>query len=201
MDLTKATLKSELMRRVEVYKLFFSKPKEAMKYIGEFEKLDTYQMLFTTVCFLMTSLIIGTGIFGLIGGVIGLFIGFFIEAGILFLIGLIAKAQTTYIKMVNLVMYTAMITAGAALFSRVTLVGWLIVTAASIYAFVLQVIGLIEIGRAEPKRVYITIGIFVGVLVLLMILVVIFVVTTSLLANFSFFDNIDIIRKLRYLFY
>lgn len=194
MNLNKETLKSEFLRRVDVYKLFFSKPKEAMSYIGQSEKLDTYQMLFTLVVLAFGVLITGQGIFGVIGSVIGTTISFFVVGAILLLLGLIGNAQMSYIKIVNLVIYTFIIPAAATTFSLVTIVGGLIGIAASIYAFVLQVIGLIEIGNAEPKRMYIAIGIFVGIFVLIGIIITILIFTTSL------FTGLNFLRELNYYF-
>lgn len=192
MELTKSALKHEFLERVEVYKLFFSKPKEAMGYIGKSEKLDTYQMLFTLAVLVGGVLITGQGVFGIIGSAIGTLVSFFVVAAVLFVLGLIGRAQMSYIKVVNLVMYTTVLSAAATTFSLVTIVGGLIGVAASVYAFILQIIGLIEIGRAEPRRLYITAGVFVGVIILLMITIIILAMTA--------FASFGLLRDLRYYF-
>ncbi|MGL4736772.1 MAG: YIP1 family protein [Cellulosilyticaceae bacterium] len=190
MELSRTTLKHEFLQRLEVYKLFFSKPREAMGYIGQNEQLDVYQMLFTLAFLFCGVLITGQGIFGIIGSLIGVTVSFFVIAVILFLLGLIGKAQMSYIKIVNLVMYTSVLTALATTFSLVTIVGGLIGWAASIYAFVLQIIGLVEIGGAIPKRLYIAAGVFVVIIVMLIIIGVVLAVTA--------FASFGILSELRY---
>jgi hypothetical protein len=166
-------IKEEIPHYIQTWLQLLQKPKEALSTIYAKKELDLLQIGIVTVLNAVIFLIVGNGLGAAIGSLIGVPVGIFISSVMLLFLTWIGKGNTEFTPLVNLAAYATTFTVVAGVLTRVPFIGGMIGFAAGIYALILQIMGIIQEAKADQTRVFIAVGVLVGIFFLLGILIVV----------------------------